>query len=169
MQTIILPGFSENNRQWAHEVAKNLGADARVHEWKHWETGNKADFDHQNEVRTIVEQIGNQDISFVSKSIGTYITSLLLPQIYDQVKKIVLCGIPFNNLDDSDKNKMIINFRILSPGNLLCIQNTHDPHGSYDQVKKLLETINSDIKLIRKEKSDHEYPYFDDMRLFLDK
>jgi len=41
-ETIILPGFSPTNRQWAIEAKEEMGTEggALIHEWKHWDTQN---------------------------------------------------------------------------------------------------------------------------------
>lgn len=167
MKVLILPGFSLHNKEWAYEVAKQLGPDAVVHEWKHWETQRNRDFNRENEAATVIEQIGTNEFSIVAKSIGTYVTSLILPQTFDQIGKIILCGIPLGDLDDGDKNKMTINLRIVSPSKMVSFQNINDPHGKADDVKKLLEEINPSITLVEKDRNDHEYPYFEEFKKFL--
>lgn len=168
MKILILPGFSLHNKEWAYEVAKHIGSYSLVHEWKHWQTESNNDFNPQDEGKTIIEQIGNDEVSIVAKSIGTYVTGLILPQIFDQIGKVILCGIPLGDLDDARKNQMIINLRIVSPGRVLCIQNINDPHGRSGDVKILLEEINPAIQFIEKDRNDHEYPYFEDIKNFLE-
>ena len=38
MKTIILPGYSLRNKEWAYEVKDNLDLEHEVivHEWEHW-------------------------------------------------------------------------------------------------------------------------------------
>lgn len=57
--------------------------------------------------------------------------------------------------------------RTYPPEKLLCFQNVDDPHGAYSQVKDFLANLNPAIKLIKKNRSDHEYPYYSEFLQFL--
>jgi predicted alpha/beta hydrolase family esterase len=169
MKTLILPGFSLKNKDWAEEVKSKLPTDlnAQVIYWKHWQTGKSTDFNPDKEAQKAIELIGQDDINIIAKSIGTYVAVLALQLAQDQINKLLLCGIPLNDMDEAQKNKMMINLRVVSTNNLLCIQNTQDPHATYDQVKAFLESVNPAISLISIDHSDHEYPYFTEFSSFL--
>ncbi len=61
MLTIILPGYSEKNRQWAEGLKKSLKLDHDViiHHWEHWR-GLRSGLNPKSEVKIILATIGNE-------------------------------------------------------------------------------------------------------------
>ena len=95
MITIILPGYSVKNKEWAKEVKEklSLGHNVLVHEWKHWESlGTSLSISYERE--KILGKIGKEKINVIAKSVGTRVLMNLVPDTHHQLKKIILCGIP---------------------------------------------------------------------------
>lgn len=157
MKTIILPGYSLHNKDWAEEVG------GTVHYWRHWKTGGS--FSLGYEVEKILTEIGKNKVNFITKSVGTGVLMHFLPQIKNQVEKIILCGIP----TVSDENKKLFTASLLDfpAENIICFQNTKDPFVSYIEVKKFIKGVSPKIKVIEKPRSDHNYPYYEDFQKFL--
>lgn len=169
MMTEIIPGFSLKNKIWAEEVRSKLHPSLQPHIfiWKHWETGNNDDFSTECETKNVLLLIAGNNVSIIAKSIGSFVTSFVVSQIPDQVDKLILCGIPLNDLDADEKLQMQNNLRKFPVERIICFQNTNDTHGSYADVRAFLQEINPNIKLTEKDRSDHEYPYVDEFEEFL--
>jgi len=170
MQTIILPGFSQHNEEWAKEL-KNTLADNSVliHFWLHWITQNDSDFSIENEISRILEKVNDQKdqkINLIAKSIGTYLAMFLLEKIPEKIDKIVLLGIPFNDFDKEkiEKYEIIKNF---DPKKILIIQNSQDPHGSFENIFEYFYNLNNQIEVLRQNSLTHEYPYYQIINNFL--
>jgi predicted alpha/beta hydrolase family esterase len=170
MKTLILPGFSIHNKAWADQLSSEFiknDMEATVVYWDHWKTGQLKDFNEINETDKIVDYIDKDTVNIVAKSIGTFITMKVLEKIPGNINKIVLCGIPVNDINDEMalKYNSLKNFDSF---NALVIQNDKDPHGSAEQIKQLVHNINSKIKLIVTPGDTHEYFYFDEIIKFVD-
>jgi predicted alpha/beta hydrolase family esterase len=163
MQTIIIPGYSHKNREWALEVQKNI-PDSQVHEWKHW-SDSSIRFDAKDETHDIQNLIGDTEVNIIAKSIGTLVVMMALKNL--KVKKLILCGIPINDLNEDDK----WNYKILSDlpsDNVMVFQNSDDEHGSFVEVRKFLSQINPNVKIIEKPGKTHDYPYYEEFKKFLE-
>lgn len=160
MKTIILPGFSPKNKDWAYLVANTLkkSQPTVVHEWKHWKSGKTKKKWMEEEVKLILKEINNKKFNLLTKSIGTMVAMSVLKLTPKSINKIILCGIPVQVFKSGDNNSFE-ELKQIPPERLLCIQNKNDPLGSLTQVKKLLNPINRFIKIHSKPRSDHEYPY----------
>ncbi|OGM28223.1 hypothetical protein A2801_04320 [Candidatus Woesebacteria bacterium RIFCSPHIGHO2_01_FULL_41_10] len=164
MKTIILPGFSSKNKEWAGEVKKHL-KDSMVYEWKHWKSGNSKDFSASDEAMMVMHWIAGNPVNIIAKSIGTIVTMYLLRDKCP-IEKLILCGMPLADLEESE----IEIYKSLSEFDakrVIVLQNKDDNHGSFKEVSKLLGQLNNKIKLIEKSRSDHEYPYFEEFVEFL--
>jgi len=164
MKTIILPGFSVHNKVWAEEVANKLNNNAVVHNWLHWENG-KSNLSLKEELRNIIKEIGGEKVNIIAKSVGTMVCMHLLAEIFDQINKIILCGIP--SVSEERKNLFASSLSDFNPKNIIVFQNTKDPLASFSQVKDFIRNVNPKIKVIEKPRSDHSYPYFEDFKKFL--
>jgi pimeloyl-ACP methyl ester carboxylesterase len=166
MQTIILPGFSVTNKDWAYEVQTKLGADAVVHEWKHWKTGDDSDFVDEEEIAQILEKIDNQKVNILAKSIGTFIAVRLLER--KLIEKLILCGIPLGFLKKNSLHLEAYQSLADFPASkVICFQNAQDTAGTYQEIEKFIHEINPSITIVSKPRSDHHYPYFVDFKQFL--
>jgi pimeloyl-ACP methyl ester carboxylesterase len=168
MYTLILPGFSPKNKDWALDTKsklQTLGV-TQIIFWEHWQTGNAEPEWIVKETKKILNDIGDRKINIIAKSIGTLVAMYILNQNPNLINKLILCGIPMGDLAMGDD----IHYQSLSKfpkKRLLCIQNENDDHGSFLQVKKFMESIDPEIKVISKARSDHEYPYAEDFQNFL--
>ncbi len=170
MKIIILPGFSSHNRQWAEEAKSKLSdiGEIIVCDWRHWQTGNSADFDVELELKTILEAIGTDEVYVVAKSVGCYMAMLVLEKIYGQILKVVLCGITLSSGDMSETERTEFQaLNLIGASRVLCFQNTDDPYGNFQEAKKFMETVNNEIQVVAKKRNDHEYPYFGEFKKFL--
>lgn len=167
MKTLILPGFSLKNKEWADGIASKI-TDSQVIYWKHWETGNNSDFVPEQEIEKIEAIIADQKVNIIAKSIGTYVAVKLLNISSRSIFKLILCGIPLNDLTQSDKDEYNVLGTDISSDNLLCIMNSSDPHGTAENAKEFLRDINPDIEILVNDRDDHEYPNIEDFKKFLD-
>jgi len=170
MSTIILPGFSRNNEEWAKELKDALANDqVLIHFWLHWATQNDSDFSIENEIPRILEKINDQKINtinIIAKSIGTFVATFLLEKIPEKINKIVLLGIPFNDFSKEQIEKYEI-IKDFDPKRILIIQNSQDPHGSFNDIFKYFYSLSSQIEILRQDSLTHEYPYYQIINNFL--
>ncbi|MBU1326842.1 hypothetical protein KKB64_00410 [Patescibacteria group bacterium] len=161
MLTLILPGYSPANRQWALKVKENLKlpGEVIVHEWQHWRDGKS--FNLKYEVDQILAIIGKQQVNFIAKSVGTRVLMALLPKINKQVQKVILCGIPIDPL------RYVKGIKLIGRDHLLVVQNSQDPLMPYKLIETYIHLIDKKIKAVEKEAKNHDYPYFDDFQRFL--
>jgi len=167
MRTIILPGFSVTNKEWAEEIKNNLDLTfpTSVYYWKHWESGKTEAQWVENEANRIISDT-QKEVNVIAKSIGTAVAMVILKLKPELINKIILCGVPIYDLreEDSKYYDVLVNF---PTDKILCIQNIDDTHGSYEEVEKFLHSFNPNLKIISKPRSDHEYPYSEDFINFL--
>ena len=165
MKTLILPGFSLHNKDWALEIKKSLSfrQSVLVHEWQHWQLGGALHPKH--EIGKIVKEIGRDKVNVLAKSVGTMVAMHLFAEIPGQINKIILCGLPSVSLDR--KNLFISSLSDFDPKKIIVFQNTKDPLAGFAEVKTFMHDVNSKIKVVEKERSDHNYPYFEDFKKFL--
>ncbi len=164
MKTLIFPGFSLKNKDWAYEMKKDLNPNfpSEVVEWEHWTSGN-TDFANwtewlEKETPKVLMEIGDEQINVLAKSIGTLVAMNILKTKPNQINKLFICGIPLNDIEKDDK----LSYKVLKDfprEKIVCIQNENDNHGSFNEAKKFLDSINPNIKIISKPRNDHDYPY----------
>jgi len=166
-KTLILPGFSPKNKLWAEDVVEGIKTyfEPVIIEWEHWKTDNKAPLNIPDETGKIKNLIGDAQVNVVAKSIGSLVTMHLIKAAV-KFNKLILAGIPINDLSQEDKN-MYQYLAEIPKDKLLCIQNDADPHGSYNQIKELLTAVSPDILLVNKPAADHDYLYSSDFKTFL--
>jgi len=161
MLTIILPGYSPHNKDWAEEVKAKLNLDGKVEVfyWDHWQTGKSLNLKH--EVARILELVGDKPVNFIAKSVGTKVLMSVLPTIKEQINKVILCGIPI------DPVRYVKGIKLLKPENLLVIQNSADPFMPAKPIKIYLQLVDKRIRVVEKNAHNHDYPYFKDFEDFL--
>jgi len=164
MKTLILPGFSPKNKNWADSVQKQIIQSATL-EWAHWQTDKAETNWLENEARKIVGEI-KEPTNFIAKSMGTAVAMKVLEWKEDFIHKIILCGIPMYDLQEGDKS-LYEPLKKFPAEKIICFQNDLDNHGSYDEVEKFLHILNPKLKIVSKPRDDHEYPYFEDFIDFL--
>lgn len=165
MKTLVLPGFSPHNCEWAGEIKTKvkLGHPVEVINWEHWKTGGGLKLRLERE--KIIKAVGNERVNIIAKSVGTRVTAKLLSLIDDRVEKIILCGVP--SVGHVMKELFREAFKNFPAERVICFQNAGDPFASYDSVVVFFGYVNKGIKIVRGERNDHNYPYFADFSAFL--
>ncbi|OGM57526.1 hypothetical protein A2955_04225 [Candidatus Woesebacteria bacterium RIFCSPLOWO2_01_FULL_37_19] len=166
MKTVILPGYSKHNREWAEDVARKLklGHKIVVHEWKHWSS--KGGFSLKSEVAKILEEVGNEKVNIIAKSVGVFVALNLIPKIPTKVNKVIFCGIA--SVVAEDRSALLETSLLEIPVEyFLCIQNEHDKYVPFAQANEFYHAVEPKLKVISKPRSDHNYPYFEDFQKFL--
>ncbi len=168
MKTIILPGYSPRNKDWALDVQKqmDLGHEVVLYEWRHW---TKSSFSMRRELDEIIKEVGKEKINIIAKSVGTRVVMKLIPEIKDQINKVILCGIPTKFTSEVAKKLYTDGLSHLPPTRLICFQNTKDPFANFKTIRDFIHSVNSKIKVIEKPRSDHHYPYSEDFQEFIAK
>lgn len=167
MVTIILPGYSPHNKEWALEVKKDLklGHKVVVHEWRHWENSSSSSLSIRYELDKISKEIGEEEVNIIGKSVGARVAVRVLSEIKDKVNKVILCGVA--STSDDVKKVYEIALADFPPERIICFQNTRDPFVPYSQAEKLIHSVNPEISVIEKPGSEHHYPYTEDFQNFL--
>ncbi|KKR10140.1 MAG: hypothetical protein A3D24_01565 [Candidatus Blackburnbacteria bacterium RIFCSPHIGHO2_02_FULL_39_13] len=174
MKTLIFPGFSLKNKDWAYEMKKAINHKllAEVVEWEHWISGNThfANWSEwiEKEIPRVLRQIEDEQVNILAKSIGTLVAMNILKTKPNLINKLFICGIPLNDIEENDKllYKALKDF---PQEKIICIQNENDNHGSFTEAKKFLDSINPNIKIISKPRDDHDYPYPEEFISFFSK
>ena len=167
MITLILPGFSPHNRQWADDVAKHLRAknkDALPHYWEHWSTGKN--YSLVKEIAAILEEIDNKKINIIAKSVGVMTALFLILKIPERTGKVILCGIA-SVAKEERKDLLREALGHVSVKNILCIQNEKDKFVPFADAETFYHSVDPKLKVISKPRSDHHYPFFEDFLEFL--
>lgn len=166
MKTIILPGYSPHNKDWALDIQKqmDLGHEVVLYEWRHWTKGS---FSMRRELDEIIKKIDQEKINIIAKSVGTRVTMKLIPEIKDQINKVILCGIPTKFTSEVAKKLYTNGLSHLPPAQLICFQNTKDPFADFKIIRDFIHSVNPKIKVVEKPRSDHHYPYSEDFQKFL--
>ena len=171
MKTVILPGFSERNKDWADEMAGkiNLGHEVVVHNWRHWSStgsgSSSQSFSLKYEIDEIKKKIGSGKFNIIAKSVGSRVALRLMHQVKPRLNKVILTGIA--STGDAMKKVMQKSLPDFPIKRLLVIQNTNDPYSNYHDVEKLIHSINSKVKILEKPGSEHNYPYPEEFEKFL--
>jgi len=85
------------------------------------------------------------------------------------MNKLILCGIPTKGESKVAKKSYSEGLSLLSPSQVIVYQNNKDPFANFAEIKKFISSINPKIKVVRKSRSDHQYPYSSDFQKFLTK
>ena len=156
------------NRDWALQTSKELKLDHEIRPilWEHWDNPDMP-WDPKDKARELVQVAMTDSVNIVAKSIGTLVASYVLAEIPSRCKKVILCGIPLNDLTEEDKEAEKEALKNFPADKIMVIQNENDPHGNFDQVRDFLAKINPKIKVVSKDRDDHEYPFFSEFQGFL--
>lgn len=89
MQTLILPGYSSNNKEWVDETANNLRVEGiiRPFHWAHWRDEN-VKFDAKEKAELIVKHIKGDKVNIIAKDEGLEVANILKTLIPDQILSI---------------------------------------------------------------------------------
>jgi predicted alpha/beta hydrolase family esterase len=189
MKTIILPGYSEHNRDWAYQIKQEMSLpDVVVHEWKHWQPAQtsgsenslvrrrasgsarpKGSFSMKFELSEL-EKEAKEKVNIIAKSVGTRVAMEFVIKNPKKVNKLILCGIPVRWQPD-DAKPIPEHYRkglnLLDPNQIVIFQNKKDPFCAHEKLKDMIKKINKNIKIYEKPRSDHNYPYPSDFKKFL--
>ena len=91
----------------------------------------------------------------------------LIGKLGGQIEKIILCGIPARSFGEEKKDFFRNALSKLPAEKVICFQNEKDPLGNFAIVEKFIHSINPKIEVVKKERSDHHYPYSEDFQKFL--
>jgi len=160
---LYLPGYSAKNKVEQQIMSKAFtseGYEVFLHEWKHW-SDESIDLNIEDEMELISQAIQGKSIeAIVAKSIGTYVAARLIWSRLIDPQKIILLGIPLNDLDRDEKELMQLSLRRVQ-GKSFLIHNSKDPHGSVDDLNGLVRDIR--LEVILKEAENHDYLYPEDV------
>ena len=167
MKTIILPGYSLHNKEWAVELAESLKQKAEgevaVHNWEHWRTDGNMPV--VKEMAAIKREIGGREFNIIGKSVGSRMAIRVISEFKSQVNKVILCGIA--SISEGSKKAYKKALSNLSSEKIIVFQNTDDPFVPYSKVREFMKVINPHINVTEKSRSDHQYPYPNDFQIFL--
>ncbi len=166
MKTIILPGYSPKNKEWAEDTADELelGHAIIVHNWEHWVTGGNMSV--KKELERIKKELAGEKFNILGKSVGARMTVRVVNEMKESVNKVILCGIASISADSKKAySKALVDF---ASTKVICFQNTKDRFVPYSKVEKFIHSINPKIKVVEKPRSDHHYPFTADFQKFLD-
>jgi predicted alpha/beta hydrolase family esterase len=174
MLTLIFPGYSAHNKEWAEEVKKELEPElpVYVHEWLHWPTTDEAiktsSFSLKKELKRLTDILDKEkQINILAKSVGVYVAlNLIAISERNKFGKVILCGTA--TAATGERRELTKKALEKIPvKNLLCIQNDQDSYVTYKEAEKFYHKINSKIKIIEKIARNHNYPYYSDFRKFM--
>jgi len=160
MITFILPGYSIKNKEWLEKTAENVKLEGQIRPvyWDHWDDSSQK-FNAEEKADLIVRHTKGDQLNIVAKSIGTLVAALIIEKVPDQINRVILCGIPVNDLKSEEMET--IKKAIHSLGDkIMVLQNDADPHGTFDQVKDFGNVTS-------KPADNHEYLYSEDFQNFL--
>ena len=92
---------------------------------------------------------------------------VLVSDLKDQINKVILCGIPTKFESDKTRELYTKGLTSLSAEQVVCFQNNGDPFSPYETIKKFIHSVNPKIKVVKKDRNDHHYPYYEDFRKFI--
>jgi len=163
MRTIILPGYSPHNREWAGQIAADL-KEAEVHPWKHWETGGR--MDPSEELKAILRQINVGPVNLLAKSVGCRMAAHATLQHPAAVNQVLLCGIPSIEADTLNDLEKLLN--ALGTERILVVQNAGDPYVPFQQLSRGFQDRQLAFQVLERPRADHHYPYPEDFKSFLE-
>jgi predicted alpha/beta hydrolase family esterase len=168
MVTIILPGGSAHNKEWLEETAQKIQVEGEIRPiyWDHW-TDSAKEFDAKEKARLIDDVVGMRSVDIIAKSIGILVAAHIVLKSPEKIRKVIINGVPLNDIGEEERETIKSALKLIAPDSIICFQNAEDPHASFEQAKKLFSEINPEIRVISKDKDDHEYFYIDEFREFL--
>jgi len=146
MKTIVLPGYSLHNKNWALEIKKSLSfrQSVLVHEWRHWQLG--GDLQPKHEIGKILKEIARGRVNIIAKSVGTMVAMYLLAEIPEQINKIILCGI--SSVSEERKKPFTVSLADFPAKDIIVFQNTKDPLAGYEEVKDFITAFKNTPQFI---------------------
>jgi hypothetical protein len=162
MNLLLLAGNSLRNKEWIHEVERQLSKhfDATlVHHYRHWQT--EEDFiDFDNELTTVSREATNfQPYSIFAKSVGSILSIQGIAGGEFQSQALLITGLPLRVIQEKAIPVGEWLRQVTIP--VLIVQNQHDPLGSYEEVSAFISTIGNDkISVVMLPGNTHDYDDF---------
>lgn len=195
--TVILPGYSLRNRDWARQMEDAVesmadGNNLFVHGWKHW-----AMLEAQSKAKAEAELMGltelgpellatiphipfipAQEADEVIKETGDEPKiNVIAKSVGTSVAMSLLAKIPerinkvilcgIPGVDKRNQKFFRDSIGDFPIDRILCIQNERDYVVGYEKAKKFLNKVNPMIQIVKKPRADHKYPYPQDFYNFL--
>ncbi|MFW6214497.1 MAG: hypothetical protein ACOC45_00995 [Alkalispirochaetaceae bacterium] len=173
MRVLILPAFLSEDRSELEVLCRTVeaaGFSCDPHRWAHWENPGVG-WSNRREIELLEERIrsyGGDPFAIVAKSVGTYVACQLMvghPELLEQVHHLLLLGIPLKDTHHVEVGvypAALTRYR----GRITVIQNSDDPLARATQIDSLL--TGSKARLIVKERSEHAYPYHQEVAELLE-
>lgn len=165
MTIIYLPGFGTHNEdEWEafYDAFQENEVSVIAHRWNHWDEEG-AKWNKTYEVESIlrkIETIQDKEYKIVAKSIGTFVSLDILEAIDEMIPKAILMGLPLQNWqEESEDSRLERYLDVLTNTNtdLTIIQNSKDPHGSFEFIESALDGVEAEF--IEQDAEDHSYGY----------
>jgi len=140
------------------DFLEEKGMILKRYNWKHWESGGeRLDIDYElQQLSRMIE--GEEELGFISKSIGTYVLSLLINKFALEPNFVVLMGVPFNTLDEGQRSEYKKAFAS-KDFPVITIQNKGDELASPDQILNLLSGVpHLEFRLMEADTHRYNYP-----------
>ncbi|MCL4389767.1 MAG: hypothetical protein M1484_01585 [Patescibacteria group bacterium] len=172
MKTEILGGGSFKNQTWIDQTQGQLAPEivAEANYYNDWSAGNDAHIDFDVEIGKLLGKVGHEPFNLIAKSVGSLIGLSAVGRVPEQVRKIIICGIPLKDFPLEEITNCYRVLKTVPAENVLVVQNELDPHGSFEEAKGFLAKVNPAIKIMKKTgefAATHNYPYAQDFKDFL--
>lgn len=160
MDALLLPGNSPRHAAWVQELKQALAPHfdrVEAQQYKHWQTAvGNTDVDYEIGVAQQTAERLNQYM-VIAKSIGTVIAIKATANKNLQPEKLILLGVPLYGGMPKDLFGAWLQ-HITVP--IVFVQNTHDPLGSFSDVKSAFENTGSHVSFIELPGDTHSYVDF---------
>jgi pimeloyl-ACP methyl ester carboxylesterase len=163
MRTIILPGYSHRNREWADEIADEI-AGAEVHAWPHWDTGRTLDV--AKELAAIKKRVSTDQVNLLAKSIGCRMAAQIVLDRPAQIEKLILCGLPGTQVEA--RADFAAALARLPVERILVVQNRSDPYAAFTEVRDMIQSVAPGVRVVEGDRNDHHYPFPDVFKGFFE-
>ena len=163
MNLLLLPGNSPRHKQWLEQVDQQLRPlfeRTLRHDYRHWQTG-QPEIDLAYEASQLVDaSIDLEPFVVFAKSAGTVLCLQAIEQGILNPDACVFTGIPLPivNTYDLPLTEWLTGANIP----ITIIQNSHDPYGSYQELRAIVaSTKNQHITIQEATGDTHDYLDFD--------
>jgi hypothetical protein len=96
---------------------------------------------------------GEERVVVLAKSVGTRLAARMIKNETLKPEKLIFMGVPSTNKIYEES------LALLNPRKIKVIQNSNDPYGNFEEMRKFIKKINPEIEVIEKPSKTHNYPY----------
>lgn len=147
MKYVFFPENSAKNRIWIDSLANQFtDLPKEVIHYSHWESGEDS-IDFQLELEKVRELNIKDDCIAVSKSAGCYLSYIANKENVLDIQKYIFIGFPYSWFEMKDINPIEMLKDIEKE--ILIIQKSEDPAMPFDQLEKILENNDINVKMIK--------------------